>query len=111
MKVPRLSSGILNTRDTELIREHVHTFSYFHWIDPLNVPYHPRIPYQIGDSLHIPYQIGDEDGTIFLEGEITSYSDYKNVIDQLIDLKKWEQIETLVFTYKDICFSFLRPGR
>ena len=101
MKVPRLSSGILNTRDTELIREHVHTFSYFHWFDPLNIPYHP----------HIPYQIGDEDGTIFLEGEITSYSDYKNVIDQLIDLKKWEQIETLVFTYKDICISFLRSER
>lgn len=97
MKLQHLSPGILNTRDTELIKEYIHTFSDFHYIDPFNDPHHPLIP----------YEIGDEDGTIVLEGEITSYSDYKNVIDQLIDLKRWEQIELLVFTYKNIRGSCL----
>lgn len=90
MKLQHLSPKILNTGDTELIKEYIHTFSDFHFFVPFDDSNHPIIP----------FKCDDEDGTLVLEGEIRSYSDYKNKVDQLIDLKRWEQIESLVFTYK-----------
>ena len=82
----------LDHANPEYVREFVHSMSDFHIYEPINGSYHPIIP----------YEIGDEDGTIVLKGEITSYSDYKNVIDKLIDLKRWEQIDPMVITYKSI---------
>ena len=76
----------------EYVRKFIHSMSDFHIYESTNGSHHPIIP----------YEIGDEDGTIVLKGEITSYSDYKNVIDKLIDLKRWEQIDPMVITYKSI---------
>ena len=95
MKLQQLSQKILDTGDIELIKRYIHTFSDFHFFCPSYELDHPIIP----------YDIRHEDGTSVLKGKITSYSDYKNLIDQLIDLGSWNHIENLVLLYKSIHVS------